>query len=195
MLSGTLPGNDVAAFRGCWRLLRSAVTTTTPPLLEALLERPRTLKIMPTAAGVSAVAYTPDGRRFAAALANGTVRQWNSDRTPIATPLDVPATPAADYSAVAYDPDGSRLVVGRRDGRVLLFDADSGADCCRRCMGIGAPWSGSRSPATGSCRPEQTGPCESGTRVPVTQSPISTRAVRCSPRRRPHRPVHRVRRC
>ena len=127
MLSGTLPGSDVAAFQGLLAAAALSGHHDDAPLLEALLERPRTLKIMPTAAGVSAVAYTPDGRRFAAALANGTVRQWNSDRTPIATPLDVPATPAADYSAVAYDPDGSRLVVGRRDGRVLLFDADSGA--------------------------------------------------------------------
>lgn len=127
MLSGTLPGSDVAAFQGLLAAAALSGHHDDAPLLEALLERPRTLKIMPTAAGVSAVAYTPDGRRFAAALANGTVRQWNSDRTAVDTPLDVPATPAADYSAVSYDPDGSRLVVGRRDGRVLLFDADSGA--------------------------------------------------------------------
>ncbi len=72
---------------------------------------------------VTALAFTPDGRRLVSASVDWTIRTWNvSDRTEqsrLHSPREAP-------TAMAMLPDGRTLVTGGGDGSVYIWDADAG---------------------------------------------------------------------
>jgi WD40 repeat protein len=73
---------------------------------------------------VSAVAFSPDGRRLASASDDGTVRLW--DPATGAT-LATLAGHTRRVFAVAFSPDGRRLASASDDGTVRLWDSATGA--------------------------------------------------------------------
>jgi WD40 repeat protein len=73
--------------------------------------------------GVTALAYSPDGRRLAVAYLSGFVRVWDA-----ADGREVFATrggAAGELSDVVYTPDGRRIATGGRGG-VRIWDAGTG---------------------------------------------------------------------
>jgi WD40 repeat protein/serine/threonine protein kinase len=78
---------------------------------------------------VWAVAYRPDGRQFATASTDKTVRQWDAETT---QPIGEPLRHQYPVWAVAYSPDGRTLLTGSGDsdkddaGEAQLWDAAGG---------------------------------------------------------------------
>jgi WD40 repeat protein len=84
------------------------------------LSEPRTgreLFALPVQQDVSALVFSPDGRRLAAVMET-TVQLW--DARPAPDPLTVDTAPAEDYCAVAFHPEGRLLAVARRHPRDLI---------------------------------------------------------------------------
>ncbi|HKB04748.1 MAG TPA: hypothetical protein VKD90_21165, partial [Gemmataceae bacterium] len=71
---------------------------------------------------VSAVEYSPDGRRVAASSGGDSViRVWDADTAREEIVLrGYPTT----VRAMAFSPDGRHLAAGYRDGRVVVWDLD-----------------------------------------------------------------------
>jgi WD40 repeat protein/serine/threonine protein kinase len=76
-----------------------------------------------TSATVSAVACSPDGRRIAAAYADGTIGIWDAKSGNLLRSL---RGHAGSVSSIAFDEGGRRLISGGNDGTVRLWDVDAG---------------------------------------------------------------------
>jgi WD40 repeat protein/serine/threonine protein kinase len=69
------------------------------------------------------VAFSPDGRRLAAGLANGTVKFWDvATRGPVLTFYGH----SHRVTSVAYSPDGATFASGNSDGSIKLWDSKTG---------------------------------------------------------------------
>jgi WD40 repeat protein len=75
-------------------------------------------------AGVSAVAYSPDGEQLATASYDGTARIWDTSTGAQLRVLDAHTERVQD---VAYSADGSRIATASLDGTARLWDAATGA--------------------------------------------------------------------
>jgi eukaryotic-like serine/threonine-protein kinase len=92
-----------------WRYLRRAVEGSRLTLRQA---------VMP-----SAVACSPDGRRFATGDADGNLRTWDT-----ASGKELLAFKGDGRTwALAFSPDGRRLASGHNGGATCVWDADTGA--------------------------------------------------------------------
>ncbi len=74
--------------------------------------------------GVSALAFSPDGRWLAAGLRNGQIMIWERRRK--ATLLITLSRHTDRVMGLAFSPDGAMLVSGSKDGLVQVWDARRG---------------------------------------------------------------------
>ena len=126
------------------RLLVSAAGSETG---EALIWNPAAPEAAPRAfispEPVWAVAFSPDGGRYAASTGYGTVRVWGSDQ---------PDGPSRTFShpwrvvALAFDRDGNRLVTASTDRVVRVWDAATGEIITESPEHNGAVWAVAVSP-------------------------------------------------
>jgi WD40 repeat protein len=90
-------------------------------LLRRFVSHPHLAAFLPAAEEALAVAFSPDGKRLAAAGGDQTVVLWDVDgRRPAATL----AGHDDAVVGVAFSPDGKRLASASRDGHVVLWDVD-----------------------------------------------------------------------
>ena len=73
--------------------------------------------------GVSAIAYSPDGKILASGSASGTIRLWDTETDEILQTLD---DHWRSVRSLAFSPDGSMLASGSRDRTVRLWNPQTG---------------------------------------------------------------------
>jgi WD40 repeat protein len=83
----------------------------------------RELATLGTIDGVAHVAWSPDGRQFAAASTDGDVVLWDAAE---ARELRRFTGHAGEVDRIAWSPDGTRLASAGRDGRVRVWDVATG---------------------------------------------------------------------
>jgi WD40 repeat protein/tRNA A-37 threonylcarbamoyl transferase component Bud32 len=69
---------------------------------------------------VTAVAYSPDGKRIASAADNGFVKVWSA-----ATGEELLVLPQAEVASLAFHLDGRRLACGGHDGTLGVWDVET----------------------------------------------------------------------
>jgi WD40 repeat protein/serine/threonine protein kinase len=95
-----------ASYRGWeWRRLREAADASTAVLTGH-------------DAGVEAVAWSPDGSRFATAATDGSILIWSAGGGPLSTLRET----GAHVTSLAWSPRGDRLAAVSVDGRLRLLD-------------------------------------------------------------------------
>jgi eukaryotic-like serine/threonine-protein kinase len=116
----TIDGVSALAFSPNGQLLAAgfAYTSSTVGLWDSDSGQPRG-QLVNTTAYIRALAFTPDGRRLAAASVNGTIRIWNvAERTQVGRLRGHPA----EGLALAFQADGQTLVSGCDQGTACLWD-------------------------------------------------------------------------
>jgi WD40 repeat protein len=78
-------------------------------------------------AGVSSIAYSPDGRRIVSGSDDGTIKVWDTER---GCELRTLTGHAKAVPSIAYSPDGRRIASGSWDSTVRIWDAESGRALC-----------------------------------------------------------------
>ena len=133
MLSHPRGGGDVQAFQELIAAHVLAGDAAAGGLLDAVVQRLTTAKIIVAGAPVHGVAYSPNGHRLAGGV-DKTVRLWDADT---GQPVGAPLTGHTDAVArVVFSPDGHRLAsAGGFDKTVRLWNADTG-------QAVGAPLTG-----------------------------------------------------
>jgi len=91
---------------------------------------------------VNDVAFGPDGKRFASASSDGTIRVWDA-----ATGSELLTLQGHDDEiiSVAFSPDGKRIVSGSKDETIKIWDAETGLEITMLRIG-GKVWGLSFSP-------------------------------------------------
>jgi WD40 repeat protein len=89
--------------------------------------------------GVTALAFSPDGKLLATAGINGTVRLWNTaTRQPIGAPIQTGAHNGV--TALAFSPDGKLLASTGANGTVRLWQVSLFANpYAALCADVGPP--------------------------------------------------------
>jgi WD40 repeat protein/tRNA A-37 threonylcarbamoyl transferase component Bud32 len=75
------------------------------------------------AGSLTQASFSPDGKRFATACADGTARVWHADT---GQPISPPLRHNARVRESVFSPDGHRLVTASDDGTVHIWDAELG---------------------------------------------------------------------
>jgi eukaryotic-like serine/threonine-protein kinase len=78
---------------------------------------------------VSAVAYSPDGKRLASGDVDGAVRVWDAVEGKLEKTL--PGL-AATVTSLAFHPDNQRLAAGAQDGTIRVWDVTAGKELFTR---------------------------------------------------------------
>ena len=126
------PTNPVTARRLAVAAWRVFPTTQAYSAMTALLARQQQDGILPAAppstnGGVSAVAFSPNGKLLASADSDGTVRLWNPVTGQAArAPLQTGSGSRGGVSAVAFSPNGKLLASADAKGTVRLWNPDTG---------------------------------------------------------------------
>jgi WD40 repeat protein/transcriptional regulator with XRE-family HTH domain len=122
-------GNPLTARRLAVAAWRVFPTSQAGSVLASLLMEQQQRGILPgdpANSGVSAVAFSPDGKLLAAGYGDGYVRLWDPV-TGQAAGVPLPAdTPDGGVYGVAFSPDGKLLATAGADGYVRLWDPVTG---------------------------------------------------------------------
>jgi hypothetical protein len=99
---------------------RAVSNVATALLLESWLRNREKYDLLGHLAGVSSVAFSPDGKRVVTGSRDDTARVWDlSGATPTATVLE------GQITSVAFSPDGKRVVTGSWDNTARVWDLSS----------------------------------------------------------------------
>jgi WD40 repeat protein len=120
-----LAGGDI---RALYQLLAARALQDHPddgPLLDALMLRRTTVKIIDVGQSAWSLAYAPDGTRVAVGRQDGTVHFYDAvTGRPGGDPL---VGPARGNTGVAFSPDGARQATASFDRTVCIWDPATGA--------------------------------------------------------------------
>ena len=127
ILAGVQAGGDKRAIQQILAAPAIAPSTDISALLDTVVARQTTVKIIPTTEPADGVmAFSPDGRRIVSGGSDKTLRLWDAGT---GAPIGAPLTGHTDaVISVAFSPDGRRIVSGEpTTTRMRLWDADTGA--------------------------------------------------------------------